>query len=165
MRNRLFYSILLLLYSFTCYAQYSKQEKCDTIFLRGGKKLIGRVTQIEEFIHYKEPSDTAVFHRVGAWRVTHIKTAKGEDILFPRPERYSSTLRHHPVPSLQDSDKIMLKEGKVLSGKIIKVDDYIHYTTANDKKNGYKVAIWKVDYVKYSSGKIFKPKEAPEVIR
>jgi len=159
MEKKFLYIAFIILDSFTCFGQHSLRKGCDTIYLRSGKKIAGKVIQIEEFVHYQEQNDTNIYHRIGTWKVTYIKTASGKRLDLPLPERYSTTLRHHPFPSSLDQDTIILKHGKELVGKIIKVDDYVHYTMANDKKNGYKVATWKVDYIKYSSGKIFRPKD------
>lgn len=141
----------------TSYAQNAPVKSCDTVYLRNGKKLAGWVKQVEEFVHYCEQYDTNIYHRIGAWRVSYIRMANGKKYLFPPPERYFSTLRHHPLPSPLDKDTIVLKRGIFLSGKVVNIDDdYVHYTMANDKKNGYKVAAWKVSYVKYASGKVFR---------
>ncbi len=159
MKKKFLYLACGLFCSYHCFGQHPLQKKCDTIFLRNGKKLVGRVTQIEEFVHYQQQSDTTIYHRIGSWRISYIRNGAGKKFFLPLPERYSTTLRQHPLTSPLDKDTIVLKRGKVLVGKINKVDEYIHYTMANDKKNGYKVGIWKVEHIKYANGKVIYTKD------
>jgi hypothetical protein len=158
MKKGFLYGILFLFPSFTCFAQHPLQKYCDSIFLYKGKVLIGKISRVDEdFVYYKLQKNTNKNHWIGLWRVSYVKTAKGEKLVLPRSERYSTTLKHHPDTSPLDKDSIVLKSGRLLVGKVVNIDDCVHYTMANDKRYGYKVAKWKVDYIKYSSGKFVKP--------